>query len=123
MQKSIVFEDVTAASSRWIEGPGYSSQSTTPTSLGKLLGISGETDQYPNNVKKSKSLHPLLVSVPASVGDALLSLTNIRLSLNNALQSNLVRSEKDKDKLLRARRQITAAINHLKFAARIIGEI
>ena len=123
MQKSIVFEDVTAASSRWIEGPGYSSQSATPTSLGKLLGLSGETDQYPNNVKSTKSIHPLLVSVPASIGDALLSLANVKLSIDNALQSNLAKSAVDKDKLIRARRQIISTSNHLNFAARLIGSM
>lgn len=123
MKKSIVFEDATMATSRWVEGPGFSSQSAMPTSLGKLLGVSDETDQFPNNVKQTKSLHPLLVSVPASIGDAILSLANIRQSLDNALRSNLARSEEDRNKLIRARRQIIATTNHLKFATRIIGDI
>ena len=123
MQKSIVFEDVTAASNRWVEGPGFNSQSATPTSLGKLLGLSGETNQYPNNVKQTKSIHPLLVSVPASIGDALLSLANIKHSLDTALQSNLARSKEDKDKLIRARRQIITVSNRIKFAARLLGDI
>ena len=102
------------AYNRWVQGIASRELGTTPVSLNKLLGLDGGQSQYPNNAKALKTLHPILDNTPEILGNALISLLELRTKLNVALQSNLSDSEQDKLKLLRTKKQVNKTLAELK---------
>ena len=111
------------AYNRWVQGIASRQMDAAPTSLNKLLGLDSSNNQYPNNSKTSSSLHPLLDNAPEIVGNALISLLNLRSKLNIALQSNLRDSKKDKIKLLRTKKQIQKTLEELKLTIKTFEQM
>lgn len=123
MRKSILFEDATMAYNRWVQGIASRQMDVAPTSLSKLIGLDGRNDQYPNNVKAGNSLHPLLDNTPMIVGDALISLLNLKTKLNTALQSNLKKTKNDKLRLIKAKKQVQKTIDELKITIKTFEQL
>lgn len=111
------------AYNRWVQGIASRQMDVAPTSLSKLIGLDGRNDQYPNNVKAGNSLHPLLDNTPMIVGDALISLLNLKTKLNTALQSNLKKTKNDKLRLIKAKKQVQKTIDELKITIKTFEQL
>lgn len=122
-KRTAVFEDTTMAYNRWVQGIASRDLNAVPTSLGKLLGLSGENDQYPNSAKSPRSLHPLLDGIPTIAGEAFLSLANMKQKIDGALMSNLADTPKTKEELMAIRRQILRTVNNLKLSIKLLEKL
>lgn len=123
MKKSVLFEDTTMAYNRWVQGVATRQLDAMPTSLNKLLGLDGRDNQYPNKAKANKTLHPILDNTPEIIGNALVSLLNLRSKLNVALQSNLRESKRDRAKLLETRQQVQKTLNELRHTIKLFDQL
>jgi len=122
-KRTAVFEDTTMAYNRWVQGIASRDLNAVPTSLGKLLGLSGENDQYPNSAKAPRGLHPVLDGIPTIAGEAFLSLANMKQKIDTALMSNLADTPKTKEELMAIRRQILRTVNNLKLSIKMLEKL
>jgi len=122
-KRTAVFEDTTMAYNRWVQGIAARDQNAVPTSLAKLLGLSDDNNQYPNNAKTLRGLHPLLDGIPTIAGEAFLSLANMKQKVDAALASNLGQSKENKEVLLAIRRQILRTVKSLKLTIKLLERL
>ena len=111
------------AYNRWVQGIAARDMGSTPVSLSKLLGLSDEYDQSPNNVKVPKQLHPLLDNTAGIVGNAYLSLSNLKQKIDLLLRSNAIESKEEREKILKIRRQIIRTIIKFKRVVKLLEEL
>lgn len=91
MRKDLpIFEDATMAFNRWTQGIAARELNATKVGLSDIIGKTSRPD------KPKKPLHPILDKTPETVGGLILNLTNLKMKIKQALNSNLTQKETNK---------------------------
>jgi len=102
-----LFEDTTMAYNRWVQGIASRELASTRVNVPQVLNKQPIVDKAP------KTMHPVLDKTPEIVGSLILNLTNLSQKVDLALNSNLVKSERKKETLIRLQKKIKKNLRYV----------